>query len=103
MQTVWKETLDWKTAEPQLKMLPGDAEILHVGEQDGRLTFWFLTDPRSKPPLVGRTFYIVGTGHEEVRPGSKYLHTLFRGWLVLHLFEMPYEEDRPASLHAGTL
>jgi hypothetical protein len=52
---------------------------------------------------VGRTFYIVGTGHEEVRPGSKYLHTLFRGWLVLHLFEMPYEEDRPASLHAGTL
>ncbi len=92
MRVIWKEKLDWGNGEKQLVMLPAPAEILHVNFQEGDLTFWFLTDPDSNV-REGRWFQIFGTGHPDIPVGSKYLHTFFKGWLVLHLFELPYEED----------
>jgi hypothetical protein len=87
MKVIWKQQLNL-AAEPQDVPMNAHAEIVHVDKQDGVLTLWYLHDP-SAILHATRRFQLFGTGHVEIPDDATFLGTVFHGWLVLHLFELP--------------
>lgn len=60
------------------------AELLHVAEQDGRLTVWLRVDTAA--PVIGRTFIVAGTGMA-VGVVPHVGTALMSDGLVLHVFD----------------
>ena len=87
-KTIWKFDLEFLDMQP-IKM-PENAEILSVGEQDGKLKIWALVKPDNAK--VKREFEIFGTGHNvycDMGIERKFLGTvqMKEQGLVWHLFE----------------
>jgi hypothetical protein len=95
MKVVYKEKLN-RTAEPQDVVMASDAQVLHLADQHGDPTIWFLTDPGA--PMATRRFQYFGTGHTEVPDDAVYVGTSFYSWLVLHLFEIPVDWNAPCKV-----
>ena len=86
MKTVHKYAID---IDDEVAVdMPSGAQILHVGDQYGRLCIWALVDPEARE--VPRRFRIAGTGHRIADPVGPHVGSvLFSGGaLVLHLFEL---------------
>jgi hypothetical protein len=83
--TIWK--FDLETTDVQTVKMPRGAEIIAVQTQRDTPRLWAVVDP--KMPLVSRTFYVVGTGHEFTTGNKRYIGTyqLMDGSLVFHVFE----------------
>jgi hypothetical protein len=87
MKTVWKyplEVLDEQTIE-----IPDIHQILHIAEQHGEPTLWFLVDPGA--PKIKKRIRIYGTGHTIVNDYQMtFLGSVLmsRGDLVWHIFDM---------------
>jgi hypothetical protein len=64
-------------------VMPTDAKIVMVGDQQGAITIWFEHD---NGPLTTRTIYIHGTGHH-IPAGRKHVGSLQQGEFVWHLYE----------------
>lgn len=81
MKKVWKFSID---LDDHVTIdMPGGAELLHVGLQDG-IKIWALVDPHQ--PLEKRRFRVAGTGHPidvDVDP----VGTVMDGRFVWHIFE----------------
>ena len=87
MRTIWKFELP---IEDEVSIdMPEGAEIIHIGNQRGRLCIWadVLTDVLS----CKRNFIIVGTSDEIARKFKylKHIGTVFfeNGDIVFHVFE----------------
>jgi hypothetical protein len=66
--------------------LPVDAEVVHIGEQEGRLNLWALVD--TKAPSETREFVIAGTGWSLDSYGEiEYWGSVQVGLFVWHAFE----------------
>lgn len=85
--TVWKYPLAMET-QPTVEM-PVGAEILHVGEQYGRLCLWALVN--TSAPVTRRRFLVAGTGHDVPASASRgrFIGTalMHDGGLVFHVWE----------------
>jgi hypothetical protein len=68
MITVFKTTLKIED-EQKVKMQQG-SRIVKVGEQQGKLTLWYVCDPEAE--MVEETFYVVATGQQmpDTFPGA---------------------------------
>lgn len=87
-KTIWKFDLEFLDMQP-IKM-PENAEILSVGEQDGKLKIWALVKPDNAK--VTRDFEIFGTGHNvycDMGIERKFMGTvqMKEHGLVWHIFE----------------
>jgi len=84
MLSVWKFILD--ETDEQIIQIPFGAEFLTVQVQHGSPCLWALVD--TDAPLVPMKILVVGTG-KEVPDNTRYIGTchLFKGTLVLHVFE----------------
>lgn len=81
---VWKFPL--VRSSSQIVVVPGKAEILHVGLQHDRLTMWARCRPGAEP--TSRWITIVGTGHPSPAPAeAAYIGTVMEGSSVWHLFD----------------
>ncbi len=84
MQVIWKHEL---TKPSETILLPRDAEVFHVREQENKICIWFRCDHEA--PKTEREFMIRGTG--DAYPGNRYQYRgtvqLNRGLLVFHVFE----------------
>ncbi len=67
--------------------IPAGAQLLHVGEQDGRLVMWARVD--TLQPVALRRLEVVGTGWVDRDGGDgAYLGTIqASGGLVWHIFD----------------
>lgn len=67
--------------------LPKDAEILHIGVQEGMPMLWAIVDPEAV--WDSRRLLVVGTGHLLPDGASKLTHvsTFQEGPFVWHVFE----------------
>ena len=66
--------------------MPKGAQILHVEPQDNTPTIWALVD--TEAPLVDRTFFVFGTGHQILDPETlQHLTTFLCPPFVWHMFE----------------
>jgi hypothetical protein len=66
----------WPTDE-QIIGMPGGAQLLHVAFQDNDLMLWAKVNPEA--PIVGRTIYIYGIGHEiDPSKPARYVGTAFQ-------------------------
>jgi hypothetical protein len=83
MKTIWKFTLAVTDAKIGFDM-PGDAEPLRFGMQNGVPCLWALVN--LKNPTTKRYFRVYGTGHQ-IMPDSKYVGTCDDPPYVWHLFE----------------
>lgn len=83
--TVWKYPLTLET-QPTVEM-PVGAEILHVGEQYGRLCLWALVN--TSAPTTPRRFLVAGTGHDVPASRGRFIGTALMqdGGLVFHVWE----------------
>lgn len=85
MRTIYKYYL----APDATMYLPENAQVLHVGEQQGGIQLWVVLDPTA-PPIVRRTFLTFGTGH--IMPDNPLIHlgtVQMRNGEVYHVFEQP--------------
>lgn len=82
MSIIYKVTIDGGPVQVQR-----GAKMLHIGEQRGKVTAWFLCDQTA--PQVVRKLMIVGTGHEagSVLDGAKYVGTVQIDAFVWHVFD----------------
>lgn len=80
---ILKYTLDVK--DQQEITLPGDAKVLDIQEQHGKITMWAMGEDASRVP---RRFYIVGTGMEFNATDVEYVKTV-QTWqgFVWHVFK----------------
>ena len=60
MISIFKTTLD-TTDEQKVQMQKGST-IIKVGEQESRITLWYVCDPEAE--LHEETFYVVATGQQ---------------------------------------
>ena len=60
MLSVYKTTLEI-TDEQKVTIQKGSS-IVKIGNQNGKLTLWYICDPEAE--LVEETFYVVGTGQQ---------------------------------------
>ena len=89
MTTIYKYSYSEGCGEFTL-MMPAEAVILstHLDANDN-LCFWALVD--TSLPLVGRTFYCVGTGWDLEEIDGKFIGTVKKGPFIWHLFEIEKE------------
>ena len=68
--------------------LPIGAQVLSVGQQDGTPYLWALVDPEQRA-LATRDLLVVGTGHDALVYGRRFIGTIHgvEGHLVLHVFD----------------
>lgn len=89
MNRIFKFPLE--ATQEQHIMMPTDARILSVHDQDGRICLWVLVDDKL-PNDENRCFVIFGTGHPINRPLNNlaFIGTahLSDGALVFHVFEL---------------
>lgn len=83
-EAVWKQKL--APLDMQSVPLPAGAKIIHVDQQGGFPTFWYVNPDCDGTKTEMRTFQIVGTGHMRGSLGT-HLGTFVVGELVFHLFE----------------
>ena len=84
-KTIWKYTIpikDYHSIE-----MPFGAEILSFQLQCGVPTIWVLMDTVGE--ITNRRFRLIGTGHDIVEAGLKYIGTIkmMEEILTYHLFE----------------
>jgi len=91
MKVVWKHRLALEAA-PQKFVMLGRAKFVHVDQQDGKPTLWYLVDPET-PVREERIFQVFGTGDESVPDDATYLGTIKHGWFVGHIFELPVPDE----------
>lgn len=66
-------------------LIPQDAKILKIGEQNNNICVWALVNPENIVENV--EFKIVGTGHEtDNLENYRYLDSLIMGIFVWHVF-----------------
>lgn len=65
--------------------LPLEAEIVHIGEQNGQLQMWVEQDPSR--PVTQRQFNVYGTGYPIYNNNEHHLATVIVGDLVWHVYE----------------
>lgn len=83
-EKIFKYTL-WPT-EYQIMAMQGGAQLLHVAFQNGTLMLWAKVNPEA--PIVGRTIYIYGTGHEiDPSKPARYVGTALQEYFVWHVFD----------------
>lgn len=84
-QVIWKAVLE-ATSFQEIKV-PQGTVFLCAGEQYEDICVWYRCDPEA--PLVKRSLYIYGTGHEMELTDIHYLGTtsLAGGKLIFHVFE----------------
>lgn len=72
---------------PQTILMPTDAKILHVDDQNGVICLWALIDTNTL--AVTRWFQVVGTGYDAADL-TDHIGTVMQleGALVLHVFEV---------------
>ena len=86
MLKIWKYELE--LASQQVLSLPPGADILHVGEQNGKLCMWVLLDARSTV-VTDRRIGIVGTGQEIATDAKReHIGTVQIAGYVWHVFEL---------------
>lgn len=86
MSVVYKYCLEGGIVDSQVMMLPRDAKILDLEEQEGRLYLWALTSfPQER---IDRHLRIFGTGHELGGPKDdfEFIKTIHKHGLVWHVF-----------------
>lgn len=86
MSMIWKYEL--KVTDDQEILMPAQAKILSVGNQDGKLCVWALVD--TEQPIAPKYFSIVGTGHpmSEDFPLKRFVGTVIMSPFVWHVFEV---------------
>jgi hypothetical protein len=72
MKTVWKFPVPIQ--DTFVLNLPTDAEILHIGLQDGKPILWALIDPAAK--FTAREFSVFGTGNPIPANPGKHVGTI---------------------------
>ncbi len=82
-RTIWK--FPFEIRDRVTINMPRDAQILHVGLQDGTPTLWALVDPDSS--ATDRIFYVFGTGHQIAHVALEHVGTLLMPPFVWHIFE----------------
>ena len=86
MKTIWKYTLDIQGVQV-ITGVPRDYEVLHVGEQSGKLCLWVLADPEAGSTKVA--VHIIGTGQPFDDKGLRYVGSVVmtarQAW-VWHVF-----------------
>ena len=63
--------------------------VLKVGEQNGKLFVWYITNTKQDEPLIPREFTLKGTGHslDDLRLDDKYIDTvIMSNGFVWHIF-----------------
>ena len=89
MKTIYKYDLfGYVGAQSIDTMIPGDARLLKVGVQQGRIVGWFLVNPSE--PVTTRTFRLIGTGwwvQDDELDDFDYIDTVFDGEFVWHVWE----------------
>ncbi|HLY82046.1 MAG TPA: hypothetical protein VKQ71_03620, partial [Acidimicrobiales bacterium] len=79
--------------DPQRLQLRAGAEILTVGDDEGRVALWYLAD--QEQPLEIRTFVLIPNGREFDTVGRRYIGSVrFRDHgrrISVHLFEIREE------------
>lgn len=70
--------------ESQYVAMPGGAEVLSTGLQNGIITIWAKVDPNN--PSVAYAFHIVGTGGE-VPDNTEFIGTVQQDRFVWHVFQ----------------
>lgn len=87
-RTIYKYPLAL-TDDIQIIIMPGGAEILHVGVQGEnlvpRICLWAYIDPGAE--TQPRTFRVFGTGHD-LPTKHEYVGTVQMGSYVWHIFEV---------------
>lgn len=81
---IYKETLELTTR--QVKKLPKNARILSVQIQNNEITFWYLFESVFKSDLEEKTFYIYGTGSDDISYNLEYVGTVQLNTFVWHIF-----------------
>ena len=69
-------------------VMPRNAEILSVANQDNDICIWAIVGPENKH--VTRKFKVVATGEDYLNNGAgKFIGTVhgIQGWLVFHVFD----------------
>lgn len=74
-------------------VIPVDAEVLHVANQDGRPTVWYTT---SGTESLERELHIIGTGWQVPSDAGPYLGTVMVENFVWHVFDAPTPNEVPA-------
>ncbi len=68
-------------------VMPADAKIVHVGQQDDRLMIWAEhICPDENTTALSRIFDVFGTG-QSIPDTAEYLGTFFDSPFVWHLYE----------------
>lgn len=70
-------------------ILPADAQIIHVGMQNGKLCYWEEHSGNGLA-MVLMQYRVVGTGHA-IPLTADYIGTAFDGGFVWHLYELEQE------------
>jgi len=68
--------------------LPASYEVVHAGEQDGRVHMWMLVDPR-EVVQSSVEFIVVGTGWNQIKPWWFHIQTVcMSDGMVWHVFQI---------------
>ena len=73
------------TTKVQSIRVSSEAEVLHVANQDGHLTLWFLVEPRTYE--LTRNFYVIATGQPIEQKNLVCVGTALMGSFVWHVWE----------------
>lgn len=77
-------------------LLPGRyPQIIHVGQQDGMITFWAEVEPDSTEH-TRISLRVVGTGHAVPELGFTHLATVMLGEFVWHVYWMLHPQQAGA-------
>ena len=86
MRSVYKYVFDNPAGTMELE-LPRRAEVVHVGEQNGKVCMWIVVDVSAGAEHELRRYRTHGTGHAIVDSYAKHVGTAFVGPFVWHVFE----------------
>ena len=75
------------TVSQQIVMLPPDATILSVAEQDGNIVLYALVNTRTMDHVERRNIFVFGTGHTFSGADVVFIGTVKLRLLMFHIFE----------------